>query len=55
MVFDSISGEEAVGLANFKKKSGGDVGPGPMPMGIDLDLLEISCQIIDIYCPSGPS
>ena len=53
MVFASIWGEEAVGLANFKKKSEGDVGPGPM--GIDLDLLEISCQIINIYCPSVPS
>ena len=38
-------------LAIFKKKSEGDVGPGPM----GLDLLEISCQIISIYCPSGPS
>ena len=34
-----------------KKKSEGDVGPGPM----GLDLLEISCQIISNYCPSGPS
>ena len=51
MVFVSISGEKAVELAIFKKKSQGDVGPGPM----GLDLLEISCQIISIYCPSSPS
>ena len=39
MVFVSIWGEKAVGLANFEKKSGViDVGPGPM----GLDLLEIS-------------
>ena len=33
-----LPSEQAVGLANFKKKSEGKVGPGPM----GLDLLEIS-------------
>ena len=40
--------EETVGLANFKKKSKGDVGPGPM----GLDLLEISyhyCGVIGAF------
>ena len=40
--------EETVGLANFKKKSEGDVGPGPM----GLDLLEISyhyCGVIGAF------
>ena len=32
MVFVSIWGEKAVGLANLKKKS-----EGPGPMGLDLD------------------
>ena len=34
VVLRCLPSEEAIGLANFKKKSEGDVGPGPM--GLDL-------------------
>ena len=55
MVFDSTWGEKAVGLTNFKKKSD----PHIVKMCgskyvVDLDPT-LKCQIISIYCPSGPS
>ena len=40
MVFVSIWGEKAVALANFKKKSEGDVGPGPMGRKLQMNIMK---------------
>ena len=50
MYFKGSINEKTGELAISKKKSEGDVGPGPM--GLDL-LRNFKCEIIIIYCPSG--
>ena len=44
--------KETVGLAILKKKSEGDMGPGPMGAHGSRST---NVKLISIYCPSGPS
>ena len=51
VVLRCLPSVETVGLAILKKKSEGDMGPGPMGEWVYI----YKCQIISIYCPSSPS